>query len=171
MDGMPGPCYAGATYAGGSTPYALKHNPAIPFKSVYANTALCKAHVLPYTSFSSSSIPKVTFIAPGICNDQHGMDPSKATAYPNCVKDTSALIKRGDDWLKARVPAMLAAGATVFITYDESGPLYAAEVGPGIAAGGTDARAYTHYSVLAAIERAYGLTLLGGARSATQLPL
>jgi phosphatidylinositol-3-phosphatase len=170
MDGMPSPCYAGATYDNTrvGTPYALKHNPATPFGSIYGDRALCRSHVLPYTSFRPAHMPKVTFIAPGICNDQHGMS---STAYPRCLDGSAALEKRGDDWLKARVPKMLAAGATVFITYDESGTLYAAEVGPGIPSGRTDRHRYSHYSVLAAIERAYDLRRLGGARRATPLPL
>jgi phospholipase C len=170
MDGMPSACYGKPTYNNTTvgTPYALKHNPATPFGSIYGNSALCQAHVLPYTSFSTSSMPKVSFIAPGICNDQHGM---AATTYPNCIDGSTGVDKRGDSWLKARVPAMLSAGATVLITYDESGSLFAAEVGPGIAAGTTDSHAYTHYSVLAAIERAYGLVVLGGATTATPLPL
>jgi hypothetical protein len=59
----------------------------------------------------------------------------------------------------------------VFITYDESGTMYAAEQGPGISSGTIDATPYTHYSVLAAIENAYGLTLLNNAATATPLPL
>jgi hypothetical protein len=170
MDGMPRACYAGETYnnARVGTPYALKHNPATPFASIYDDRSLCRAHVLPYTSLRVRHMPSVTFIAPGICNDQHGIS---GTTYPDCVDGSAALDRRGDAWLEARVPKMLAAGATVFITYDESGTLYAAEVGPRIASGTTDRHRYSHYSVLAAIERAYGLRRLGGARQATPLPL
>ena len=170
MDGMPSACYDKSTYNNTAvgTPYALKHNPATPFESIYGSPWLCRSHVLPYTSFKTSAIPKVTFIAPGICNDQHGM---AVTSYYNCTGDTPGVEKRGDAWLKARVPAMISAGATVLITYDESGVLYAAEVGPGITAGTTDGHAYTHYSVLAAIEKAFGLSLLGGAKTALPLPL
>jgi phospholipase C len=171
MDGMPSACYGGTNYDNTAvgTPYALRHNPATPFRTIYGNAALCKSHVLPYTSFSATSMRRVSFIAPGICNDQHGM--SAASSYWNCVDGSPGVDKRGDSWLKARVPAMLSAGATVLITYDESGTLYAAEVGPGITAGTTDAHGYTHYSVLAAIEKAFGMYLLGGAKTATPLPL
>jgi acid phosphatase len=170
MDGMPSPCYAGATYNNRNvdTPYALKHNPATPFGSIYDDRALCRHHVLPYTSFHAGRMPKVAFIAPGICNDQHG---TSTQTYQDCLDGSAALDRRGDAWLAARVPDMLAARATVFITYDESGTLYAAEVGPGISARTTDRHRYSHYSVLAAIERAYDLRRLGGARTATPLPL
>ncbi len=170
-DAMPSACSSSVTYNNTAldTPYALKHNTATPFPSIWSNQTLCKAHVLPYSSFSTSSMPAVSFVAPGICNDQHGA--ASTTTFKNCVTGTSALMKRGDDWLAARVPGMLAAGATVMITYDESGTLYAAEVGPGITANTTNATKFTHYSVLAAIEKAYGLTTLHGAATATPIPL
>src|SRR5206468_4549658 len=123
----------------------------------------------------TANMPDVSFIAPGICNDQHGSPKLQADGvtplYQDCYPDSPELMKRGDDWLAARVPAMLAAGATVFITYDESGVLYAAEQGPGIPSGATDSTAYTHYSLLAAIEDRFGLAKLGGAQGADVLPL
>ncbi len=130
---------------------------------------MCKARVLPYSSFDPTAMPAVSFIAPGICNDQHGL--AAGTTFTSCVTGSSELMRRGDDWLAARVPAMLANGATVLITYDEKGLLYAAEVGPGVVAGTTDGTPYTHYSVLAAIEQAYGLDRLNGAAGATPIPL
>jgi PKD repeat protein len=130
---------------------------------------LCKAHVLPYSSLDPGALPAVSFVAPGICNDQHGA--AAGNPYLNCQTGSAALTKRGDDWLAAHVPSLLANDATVFITYDESGTLYAAEVGPGISANTTDDTAYTHYSVLAAIEQAYGLDKLNAAATATPIPL
>jgi hypothetical protein len=177
LDAMPTACSAQVTYQNPAldTPYALKHNPATPFDSIWSDPALCLAHVLPYTSFDTTNMPDVSFIAPGICNDQHGStktQPDGVTPlYQDCSPDSPELMKRGDDWLAARVPAMLAAGATVFITYDESGVLYAAEQGPGIPSGTTDSTAYTHYSLLAAVEARFGLAKLGGAQTARVIPL
>ena len=177
MDAMPTACSSEVTYQNPAldTPYALKHNPATPFDSIWSDQALCLAHVLPYTSFHTTNMPDVSFIAPGICNDQHGSPKLQADGvtplYQDCYPDSPELMKRGDDWLAARVPAMLAAGATVFITYDESGVLYAAEQGPGIPSGTTDSTAYTHYSLLAAIEDRFGLAKLGGAQSADVIPI
>jgi hypothetical protein len=62
----------------------------------------------------------------------------------------------------------------VLITFDECcstalGPDYAVETGAGVTPG-TSSTSYSHYSVLAAIEDAYGLPLLGGAASANPLP-
>jgi acid phosphatase len=170
MEAMPTPCYDGVSFGDPVTdgPYALRHNPATPFPSVFGDPALCASHVLPYSAFDPGALPAVSFIAPNICDDQHG---SPSTQWTNCVEDSPQLLRRGDDWLAARVPAMVAAGATVVITYDESGVLYAAEQGSGVVPGSVDPTPYTHYSILAAIEARYGLPALGGAETANVLPL
>ncbi len=171
MDAMPAACSSAVTYVNDNldTLYALKHNPATPFPSIWSRQHVCKAHVLPYMSFDPTAMPAVSFIAPSICNDQHGA--ATTTLFTDCIEGSSALMTRGDDWLAARVPAMLSHGATVLITYDETNTLYAAEVGPGIAANTTNETAFTHYSVLAAIEKAYGLHKLHRAAFATPIPL
>ena len=67
---------------------------------------------------------------------------------------------------------MVAAGATVVITYDRiRRPLRRLEQGPGVVPGSVDPTPYTHYSILAAIESRYGLPALGGAETANVLPL
>jgi hypothetical protein len=170
MEAMPTPCFDGVSFGDPVTdgPYALRHNPATPFPSVFGDPTLCASHVLPYSAFDPAALPAVSFIAPNICDDQHG---SASTQWTNCLEDSPQLLRRGDDWLAARVPAMVAAGATVVITYDESGLLYAAEQGPGVVPGSVDPTPYTHYSILAAIEARYGLPALGGAETANVLPL
>ena len=157
---MPSTC-SGATTSG---LYALKHNPATPFASVFKDATTC-SHVRPYTQFDPTSMPKVSFIAPNLCNDEH-----------DCA------ISTGDSWLKANVGPMLSAGATVVLTYDEGsssagingtsggGNIYTVVVGPGVSAR-VDSGQYNHYSLLAAIEKRFGLTRLNGAGGATPLPL
>ena len=157
---MPSVC-SGATTSG---LYALKHNPATPFASVFKDATTC-SHVKPYTQFDPTSMPKVSFIAPNLCNDEH-----------DCP------ISTGDAWLKANVAPMLANGATVVLTYDEGsssagingtsggGNIYMVVVGPGISSS-IDAGQYNHYSLLAGIEKRFGLTRLGAAASATPLPI
>jgi hypothetical protein len=72
---------------------------------------------------------------------------------------------------------MLAAGATVIITFDEGststnggGHIWTAVDGPGIS-GQTNIITYNHYSTLAAIEDIFGLTRLGAAGVASPMPL
>jgi hypothetical protein len=169
MDAMPQPCSGLENYANEALdePYVLKHNPATPFASVWDDQALCQAHVLPGVP-DAGALPAVTFAAPGLCDDLHG---SKSTNWIDCYPNTPGLYHRANTWLTKVVPPLVAAGADVMITFDEDGVLYAVEQGPGITPGTIDVTPYTHYSVLAAIESVYGLPLLGGAQTATPIPL
>ncbi|HJX07478.1 MAG TPA: alkaline phosphatase family protein [Actinomycetota bacterium] len=152
-EGMPWTCYGGAT----SGRYALRHNPAVPFSSVYQQNAACQ-HVQRYAI--GAPLATVTFITPDLCHDMH-----------NCS------IASGDDWLRNNVPRMIQSGATVVITFDEGdsstgggGNIYTVVAGTGIAHRVVGAR-YNHYSLLAAIEHRYGLPLLKNAAWAARLPL
>lgn len=179
-EGMPGLCsdvekFQDETVSHG--PYALKHNPGPPFGSIH-DSPQCQ-NVLPFTAFDPANLRQVSFVAPNMCNDQHG---SGSGAWTDCLHGSSELIRRGDDWLGAHVPQMLANGATVFLTYDEDGDegingtlggghLYAVEVGPGVAPGSHDAAQYNHYSLLGGIEDAFGLPHLRGATDVPALRL
>ena len=157
---MPSTCYGGST----SGLYALKHNPATPFASVYRDAATC-SHVQPFSAFDVTHMPAVSFIAPNLCNDEH-----------DCGLST------GDGWLLAHVQPMLANGATVILTYDEGssgagingtsggGNIYTVVVGPGISPR-VETGQFNTYSMLAAIEARLGLSKLNAAASATPLPL
>jgi acid phosphatase len=175
QEGMPTACSSKGNYGDKVTdgPYALRHNPATPFPSIWGDQALCKAHVLPFSAFNPSALPAVSFITPNICNDQHGTKsayPDGTPAYQNCFPKSDALMQRGDAWLASHVPAMLAAGALVLITYDEQGVMYAAMQGPGIAVG-VNSTALNHYGLLRGIENRYGLACLNNACTATVVPL
>ena len=130
-ESMPSPCYT--PYAAGSAPgdYVLKHNPATPFHEITSNSAACN-RVQPLTRMDPKHLPTVSFITPNECNDAH-----------------SCLLSTGDAWLATHVPALLAAGADVIITYDEGttdlgagggaggGQVFAVEAGPGVPSGVT----------------------------------
>jgi phosphatidylinositol-3-phosphatase len=174
-EGMPSVCYAQPKYSSLSTDglYMLGHNPGTPYNPVYTS-AECN-NDKPLNDLSTSRIPQVTFVTPNICDDQHGL--SAPDPYANCVAGTSALASRGDSWLKNHVSAWTAAGANVLITYDEGsdntnggGHIAALLTGPAVKAG-TNATLFTHYSVLAGIEKLHGLKLLGHAGAATPLPV
>lgn len=169
-DAMPTPCSSKVTYANDvlDTPYALKHDPAVPFASIWGDQALCKAHVLPFSAIVPSALPAVSFVTPGICNDQHGSNGS----WTDCKSKSAALDLRGDVWLEENVGPLIAADADVFITYDEgrkSPTLFAVGVGPSFSPGVADSTAFTHYSLLAGIEDAFGLPRLGAAAGATPI--
>ena len=106
---------------------------------------------------------KFTFVVPGLCDDMHDCGPST-----------------GDGWLSRNVPTFLAnPGTVVFVTFDEgSGGGQGATTPPanhiamviaGAGVHGTDATAFTHYSLLRTIEDMLGLPCLGSACSATTM--
>ncbi len=185
QDSMPAVCSKTGKYNDlpGNDQYVLRHNPAMPFSVIASSAALC-GNVQPLTVLNLGALPAVSFITPGICNDDHGLpstDPDYGK-FTNCAKGSTALYARGDTWLAHLVPQITAAGATVIITDDEGGnnlgvngtvgggSLWAVELGAGVTGGNVTAQ-FNHYSVLAAVERAYGLPRLGAAATANLVPL
>jgi phosphatidylinositol-3-phosphatase len=155
MEDMPSACYSG----GSSGNYVLRHNPATVYHDVFAYPKRC-AKVVPFSQFSTSSLPRFSFVIPNLCNDMH--DCSIAT---------------GDNWLAAHVPAMLSAGAEVIITFDEGststnggGNVYTAIRGPGIGAS-VNTGTFNHYGFLAALEKRAGVPKLQNAAGAAVLPI
>ena len=113
------------------------------------------------TALKSANPPAYSFVTPNLCNDMH---------------DCS--ITTGDSWLSANVPGLLTAGADVIVVFDEGtsstnggGHVMAVEAGPGVSAGARDGTFYTHYSLLAGVEKHFGLPLLSNAHTATPLPI
>ena len=153
--------------------YALKHNPATPFAPVYTSAECQNVHTL--SAPKTSALPKISFVTPNLCDDDHGL--GSGNPFTNCVTGTAGLLKRGDNWLKSHVSAWTQAGADVLITWDEGsgtahggGQIAALLTGPGVKAG-QNSTLFTHYSVLAGIEKKYGLALLGNAATASPVPL
>ncbi len=135
--------------------YAVRHDPEAIYAD-QAHAATCAAHVmrLPPTI---TSLPALTFVTPNICNDMHSCAPST-----------------GDRWLKTWLPKFLAVpGTRVAVTFDEGSSdnhVPAFEVGAGVP-NTTDRTWYSHYSLLAGIEDAFGLPRLGNAAHARPLPI
>jgi acid phosphatase len=175
-ESMPGTCskttYYNDTTGSSPGPYKIGHNPAVPFSDVYGS-AECR-NVLPFSAMKPSALPQVSFVAPNLCDDMHGVASTDPNGYASCVTGSTAIDRRGDSWLAAHVPAWTAAGADVFITFDEGSgygnQVYAVLTGPHVT-GGTDTATLNHYSLLAGIEDAYRLPLLGSAASATPIQL
>lgn len=176
-EGMPSACSPLISYNDAATngQYLLRHDPGVPYNTVF-NSAECQ-QVQPLTALSYTSLPAVSFITPNVCDDMHGLTATQltGTGFNNCLKASDPLEQRSDQWLSQIVPKLTAAGATVFIVFDECcstalSPGYAVETGPAVAPGSTGT-SYSHYSVLAGIENAYGLPLLGGAATANPIPV
>ncbi len=186
QEAVPTACYAG-TYHNDTTvsdgPYKIGHNPAVPFAGVYDNSSECQK-VQPFTGLNPMGLPAVSFVTPNLCDDMHGLPAtnSYATTYAPCTQSTNAIRTRGDSWLAKYVPQWTAAGADVLITFDEGsgtagccgapggGQIYGVLTGPGVT-GGANATPMNQYSILAGIEDAYGLPLLGNAATASPVIL
>jgi hypothetical protein len=107
----------------------------------------------------------------------HGLTAAQlaSTGFANCLKGSDALEQRSGQWLSQIVPQLTAAGATVFITFDECcaatlDPLYALETGPAVTQGPT-APVTPTTRCWRGIEDAYGLSLLGGAATPAPIPV
>ena len=168
QEGMPSACSNVTSYNYPVTQgqYNLYHNPAENYSTVYKSSE-CQ-NVQPLSALNLSALPAVSFITPNYCDDMHGMSTNQ---FPNCAVGSTALAQRSDAWLANWVPQLVNAGATVFITYDEgSGPLYAVETGPFVINGSKFTGATNHYGLLAGVEIAEGLPLLGGAATTPAVP-
>lgn len=150
QESMPSACFRT-----NSTPYAVRHNPALYYTDV-AGTS-CTTRDTPYPGISEPLSP-FTFVTPNLDDDMH-----------------DGTIAQGDTWLANHVPDYLSVGAIVIITWDEgtktNPQVLTAEVGPGVPAGVIDSTPYTHYSLLAGVESYFGVVKLLNAKTATQLPL
>lgn len=166
LEGLPSTCYLGP-YAGGG--YAGKHDPWRYYDNIRASRALC-SHLRPYPRLApllsgpGAKVPAFVWITPNICNDGHDCPPSVAAT-----------------WLQGLVASVTASVAwrdhgVLFVTWDESesggargGQVLTLVISPDVAAGRRVGTYYTCYSLLATIEDAFGLPLLGHAASATPM--
>jgi hypothetical protein len=171
QEGMSTTCSTASTrtFTGsqGKDQYALKHNPSTVFRDVYPNNC---SRVIDLSALTT--LPPLTLVTPTICNDMHGVASATASGYPaNCEKGSQALITRSDNWLATRVPAWLAGGATVIVTFDEACcQLFTVAVGPDTPVGVVNTGTFNHYSLLAGLEDRYGIPRLANAATAAALP-
>lgn len=138
-------------------PYALKHNPFAYYGGA------CPDNVVPLDALDADlahDTPRFVWITPDLCHDGH--DCGLAESGP---------------WLESLVSKIVGSpawrdGGTLFIVWDEGDgrssvvPLIVAA--PELGSRRVDAT-YDHYSLLAAIEDAFGLPRLGAARDARPL--
>jgi hypothetical protein len=164
LEDYPGSCFAGAT----AGLYAKRHDPFIYYPDVAGNRSRCSR----LTGFGALSadlrahnLPTFAWISPNVCNDTH-----------DCGVGT------GDAFLARTIPALLAelgpAGFLV-LTWDEGssnagccggaasgGHIATIVAGPTVRSGTQQRAPVDTYGVLATIERALGLPLLGEAANA-----
>jgi hypothetical protein len=145
----------------GSSPglYALKHDPAMAYADI-ADTRLCR-RVVPFSRLDPTRLRKFIFVTPNECSDMH-----------------SCSISTGDRWLRNHVPPLLDHGATVIVTFDEGstsagggGHVLTVEAGADVRPGSRNRSSFDHYSLLAGLERYFGIGRLRAASTASPLPI
>jgi hypothetical protein len=162
LEGLPRPC-ARPAVAGR---YAKKHDPFAYDDAIARDPVRCRRRQ-PLTRLAGAvrhdRLPAFAFIAPDLCHDTH-----------DCP------VAAGDRFLSRLVPGLIPAlgpRGFLIITYDEGttdagcchgsrgGRIATVVVGPTVRSGARSRRPLDHYGVLATIERAFGLPLLGAARN------
>jgi hypothetical protein len=166
--------------------YGTKHIPQLFFDDVTGandpNSKNCEAHIRPYkelaSDLSQNKVARYNFITPNLCNDMHG-----ELIGTTCNQLTTDMIKKGDDWLKAQVPAILASNAfkngVLFIHFDEGdenlingasdGPIPMIVLSPYAKKNYASSIHYTHSSMLRTIETIFSVPFLRDAANATDL--
>jgi len=166
IEGLPHRCYRGDA----AGVYVKRHNPFMYFPSIAANPRRC-ASVVPAARLDADlrrrTLPAVSWIVPGLCHGAHDCGIEVADSY----------LKR----LIPRLARQLGPRGFLAITFDEGTTdagccgvarggrvatiLKGAHVRPGARLEGR----FTHYSLLATLEDAVGVSRLRHARSAPTL--
>jgi len=138
--------------------YASWHNPPLYYRNLVPR--ICRRRDVPYPRHLPRYLPRFVFAVPNLCHDMHDCSVAK-----------------GNKWLRRHVPPLLHHGAIVIITFDEGvstvgggGHIYTAMRGPGVPHR-RDAHRYSHRSLLAGLERRFGVRRIYGARHARPLPI
>ena len=161
LENYPGPCFGG----GSAGAYAKRHNPFLYYRDVAGNATRC-SHLVGFGALSSDlragRLPTYVWITPNVCNDTH---------------DCGVAV--GDRFLARTVPPLLrelGPRGFLVLTWDEGasnagccgavargGHIATIVAGPGVIPRSHLNSPVDHYGVLATIERALALPLLGGA--------
>jgi hypothetical protein len=166
---MPTPCRTT-----NASPYVVRHNPEAYFTNLDASSGVayaCPITDVPFPSTWPDPLPDFSFIVPDNCHNMHGTS--------TCPGKTDQIIRDGDTWLSQVVPAFVALGALVIVTFDEAskdstnggGHVFTSMIGTNAIPGASDATLYSHYSLLAGLEDYFALPRLAAAATATPLPI
>lgn len=150
--------------------YYRKHNPFVSFTS--NQTAARLANIVDACQFNPASIPQFCWYGPNISNCGHTVPDSNSAGGSIVNIDYAA------SWLQSFLDPLLnnsafMDGTLVVLTFDEDYPqvnngqpeaglpIYTVLLGNMVKPGTTQPGAYTHYNLLATIEKNFGLGTLG----------
>jgi phospholipase C len=168
MGGMPRPCFRG-TEAGR---YVKRHDPFVYFPSISSSPKLCR-RVVPAARLDvdlrRDTLPSFAWLSPDLCDDAHDCGLASADRYladlvPRAMRQLGphgALIVTFDEGSSGRGCCGASGGGHVLTTIARPGHQLVHRV----------AGTYNHYSLLAALERHFGVPRLRRAREAKALPL
>jgi hypothetical protein len=176
---MPYPGYRGYCYPDkcngipdADTQYVSKHNGLVNFANLQTPTGFAKMFPLSQfsTDLANGSLPAFSYIVPNECNDMHGAPPWCVDSDKTSTVQQSWLIAQGDAFAGALVNQITASTAwqvgtnAIVITFDE-GNTAASRVATIVVTnhgprGVIDNTSYSHYSLLASFEQAFGLGCL-----------
>jgi hypothetical protein len=191
MENMASSCSRSSTSNG---LYTANHNPFHYFTNYTGNAGgWCSSAnagtegILPYpgssgllTALAGAGAPDFVWITPNNCDNMHG---DTSTGSPCGSSTNNQLITAGDTWLKNNVGSVIssswfAQNGIIIITWDEGTTSQGCcgLTAPGghvativITSKNTGLGSFTgtgdHYGTLAAIERKYGVSLLGGSQN------
>jgi hypothetical protein len=166
------------------TQYVAKHNGIVNFADMH--TAANFANMMSYsqlaTDLASGNVPNFSYIVGDECDDMHGAPPWCVDSSFNGDVDDNYLVSRGDAFVGQTVHAITSSPVwhtghnAIVLTFDEGnggppGNGYVATIvvtnqGPR---GLKDPTSYNHYSLLASLQKAYGLGCLLNSCTATPM--
>jgi hypothetical protein len=176
---MPYPGYRGYCYPDkcngipdADTQYVAKHNGFVNFANLQTPTEFGK--MFPLAQFSADladgTLPNFSYIVPNECNDMHGAPPWCVDSSKTVTVQQSWLIAQGDKFAGELVNQITASTTwqvgnnAIVITFDEGNTadsrvatIVVANHGPR---GVIDNTSFSHYSLLASLEQAFGLGCL-----------
>jgi hypothetical protein len=163
FEGVPASCYLDP-YS--SADYAGKHNPFRYYSDIRTSASLCD-HLQPFGVLQgllrepAAAVPRFVWVTPNLCDDGHDCAPNVAAAW---LDGFVAAVVKSAAWSD---------GGVLFVTWDESesggaggGKVLTLVISPDVRRGLVVDADYTHYSLLATIEDAFGLPLLRNAGTA-----
>jgi len=162
MGGMPSACFLDPEYGS----YVKRHNPFLHSAAIVADPKLCH-RVVPEERLDADlrqrRLPEFAWLSPDLCDDGHDCELAVADRH------LSRLVPR--------LTSQLGPDGLLAITFDEGtsnvaggGRVATLLVGPGIAPGTRLGTPLDHYSLLASLERRFGLPRLRHARAARAIP-
>jgi len=145
-----------ACFTGNASPYVRKHNPFISFLNIQLNSTRC-ANIVDATQLdtdlASGNLPQYIYYTPNLNNDAHDTDLAYAGNWLT-------------GWLVPKIPKF-PSKTLIYLTFDEddgaeNNHIYTVVIGSMIPAGSApDTTHYNHYSLLATVEKNWGLGNLG----------